>query len=172
MLLRIVLAALLSIVTRKTYGIYVQISLHFQARRDLDKHSELVANLEDIIEAFDTLDISDSIPSICCEAIDLLNLPPLSLDATAEQVQKNTEVLQNLESQIGSLEKKLTSLGPAGLASSSSCSYATAASASSASPAIRPSSSLTGVILLVLLHTRILEPVTSFFLASLKLVPS
>ena len=118
-------------------------NLPFQARRDSVKRRQLIANLEDIIEAFDTLHISDSIPSIYYEAIDLLNLPPLSLHATAEQVQKNSEVLQNLVSQIGSLEKKLTSLGPAGLASSSSCSYAMAASANPASPAIRPSSSLT-----------------------------
>ena len=42
----------------------VAAKLPFHARRDSDKHSQLSADLEDIIVAFDTLDSSDSIPPI------------------------------------------------------------------------------------------------------------
>ena len=63
-------------------------NLPFQARRDSDKRSQLTANIDDIIQAFDALDSSDSIPCIYCEATDLLLLPPPCLDPTAEQVQK------------------------------------------------------------------------------------
>ena len=103
-------------------------NLPFQARRDSDKCSQLTANIEDLIQAFDTLDSSDSIPSIYCEANDLLLMPPLSLDPTAEQVQQNTKVLQNLVSKVESLEKMLsTSCTPP--QESASLSYAKAASA-------------------------------------------
>ena len=83
-------------------------NLHFQARRDSDKRSQLTADIEDLVQAFDTLDSSDSIPSIYCEANDLLLMPPLSLDPTAEQVQQNTKALANLVSKIENLEKLLS----------------------------------------------------------------
>ena len=72
--------------------------LPVHAKRDSNKHSQLSADLEDIIVAFDTLDSSDSIPLIYCEANDLLFLPPLCLDPTADQVQQNTNILQSLVS--------------------------------------------------------------------------
>ena len=53
---------------RESYAV----NLPFQARRDTDKHSQLTGNIEDLIQAFDTLDSSDSIPSIYSEANDLL----------------------------------------------------------------------------------------------------
>ena len=82
-------------VQRKTCGSYS------------DKRSQLSANIDDIIQAFDALDSSESIPSIYCEANDLLFMPPLCLDPTAEQVQQNTKVLLSLVSQVENLEKKL-----------------------------------------------------------------
>ena len=53
--------------------------LVFHARRDSDRQSQLVAHVEDILRAFDVLDSSDAIPTICCEASSLHRIPPLSL---------------------------------------------------------------------------------------------
>ena len=105
----------------------VAAKLPFQARHDSDKRSQLSADLEDIVVAFNTLDSSDSIPLIYCEANDLLFLPPLCLDPTAVQVQQNTNILQTLVSQVENLEKKLSSVCSSSQ-SASSFSYAQAAS--------------------------------------------
>ena len=117
---------------RKTFGIAVQkelsaANLPFHARRDSDKRSQLIANLDDIIEAFDVLDSSDLIPPIYCEANDLLFLPPLCLDPTSEQIQQNTKILQNLVSQVEIIEKKFSTVCP-GSQCAASFSYAQAAS--------------------------------------------
>ena len=55
-------------------------NLVFHARRDSDKRSQCIANLDDILKAFEVLDADNLIPLIFCEASDLLRLPPLSLD--------------------------------------------------------------------------------------------
>ena len=55
-------------------------SLGFQAQHDSDKRSQLVANLDNILRAFEVLDPNNLSPTIFCEASDLLTLPPLSLD--------------------------------------------------------------------------------------------
>ena len=49
------------------------------------------------------------IPVIYCEALELLKLPPLALDPVAEQVQRNSQIVQALISNVQSLEKKLSS---------------------------------------------------------------
>ena len=54
--------------------------LVFHTCRDTERRSQLEAHLDDIIHAFDVLDSSDSIPTICCEASSLHRIPPLSLD--------------------------------------------------------------------------------------------
>ena len=89
----------------------VSAGLSFHSRRDSDKRSQLVANLEDILQAFQSLDSLNQVPSIYCEAVDLLQLPPLSLDPVAEQVKSNSLALKTLTSTIEDLSKKLTSLG-------------------------------------------------------------
>ena len=88
----------------------VAASLPFQPRRDSDRRSQLVANFEDILKAFEILDSTDSIPPIFCEASDLLKLPPLSLDPIGEQVQANTQTLLALTSSVNTIEDKITSL--------------------------------------------------------------
>ena len=70
--------------------------LSFHARHDSDRRSQLEANLADLLGAFDILDSSDSLPTICCEATSLLRLPPLSLDPVAEQVESNPQALKSL----------------------------------------------------------------------------
>ena len=66
----------------------------FHARHDFDKHSQLAANLDDILQAFDALDLSDSIPPICCEASQLHKFPVLSLDPAEEQVCSNSQAVK------------------------------------------------------------------------------
>ena len=85
-------------------------NLVFHARRDSDKRSQCIANLDDILKAFEVLDADNLIPLIFCEASDLLRLPPLSLDPIGEQVHANSEVLVTLKSSIASLELKIGSL--------------------------------------------------------------
>ena len=85
-------------------------NLVFHARRDSDKRSQCIANLDDILKAFEDLDADNLIPLIFCEASDLLRLPPLSLDPIGEQVHANSEVLVTLKSSIASLELKIGSL--------------------------------------------------------------
>ena len=69
------------------------VSLPFHICRDSEKHTQLSANLEDILKAFEVLDGTGSIPSIFCEASDLPRLPPVSLDPVCEQVWSNTHTL-------------------------------------------------------------------------------
>ena len=85
--------------------------LVFHTRRHPDKRSQLVANLDDLLQAFQCLDTLDQVPPIYCEAFDLLKLPPLALDPIAEQVKSNSLILKSLTSTIKNLSHKLTSLG-------------------------------------------------------------
>ena len=75
-------------------GVLEANGLHFHVRRDSDRRSQLIANLDDLIQFFDVLDSVDKIPPIHCEASDLLRLPPLSLDPVAEQVNCNSQSLK------------------------------------------------------------------------------
>ena len=84
--------------------------LQFHYRRDSDTRSQLMANLEDLLQALDTLDSSGLLPSICCEATQLYRIPPISLDQFAEEVHSNTKALKDLSSTIACLDKKVTSL--------------------------------------------------------------
>ena len=81
--------------------------LQFHYRRDSDTRSQLMANLEDLLQALDTLDSSGLLPSICCEATQLYSI---SLDQVAEEVHSNTKALKDLSSTIACLDKKVTSL--------------------------------------------------------------
>ena len=83
-------------------------SLVFHAHCDSDNRSQLVANLDDIVQALEVLDSSDTIPTIYCEASQLHRIPPLSLDPVAEQVHSNSQALNALSSVIEGLEKKLS----------------------------------------------------------------
>ena len=88
------------------------LGLPFHLRRDSDKCSQLCANLDDILLAFDALDSNDSVPLIYCEASELFKLPPISLDPLAEQVERNSQTLNTLVSAVTSLENKLSSSMP------------------------------------------------------------
>ena len=119
--------------------------LVFHARRDSDRRSQLVAHVDDILRAFNVLDSSDAIPTICCEASSLHRIPPLSLDPVAEQVHSNSQALQALSSVIEGLDKKLSSFLVSGVSSpvatgvQPGVSYAAAASSESPEASHPPS---------------------------------
>ena len=91
----------------------VDAGISFHSQRDSENRSQLVANIEDIIAAFDALDTKDLIPPVFCEASDLYRLPPISLDSVAEQVQLNTQAVEALYrfSSSSSLDQTVCCLG-------------------------------------------------------------
>ena len=87
-----------------------EVNLPFYARRDSENRSQLSANIEDLVAAFDALDSKDMLPEMFCEASDFFRLPPLSLDPVAEQVNLNSRSLDMLTTSVKDLECKLSSL--------------------------------------------------------------
>ena len=87
-----------------------ELNLTFHVRRDSENRSQLSANIDDIIVAFEALDSKDLIPPMFCEASDLFRLPPLSLDPVAEQVNLNSQSLNELTASVKDLESKLSLL--------------------------------------------------------------
>ena len=75
-------------------------------RRSSEKRDQAMADLEDILSAFDTLDSSNNL-SFFCEAADLLLLPPVCLDPVSEQVAVNTKTLVSLNETFESLKTQL-----------------------------------------------------------------
>ena len=70
----------------------------------------MLYNLEDILQALEVLDSINKVPNIYCEATDLLNMPPSSLDPVSEQVASNSQALESLVATVVRLEQQLTSL--------------------------------------------------------------
>ena len=58
--------------------------LTFHARRGSEKRSQSAAELNDIVEAFSALDALDKLPTMYCEANDLLKLLPITIDPVSE----------------------------------------------------------------------------------------
>ena len=54
--------------------------LSYHVQRSSERSCQLVADLEDILSAFEALDAREELPDIFCEATDLLKLPPICLD--------------------------------------------------------------------------------------------
>ena len=111
----------------------------YHARRGSDKRCQLVANIDDILEAFVALVSTDLIPGIYCEATDLLRIPSLSLDPISEKIETNTLSLKDLAVKIDLLEAKMASFSGASNNPPGQASYAAIASTPAAAPAIRPS---------------------------------
>ena len=111
----------------------------YQACRDSEKRSQIAANIDDILRAFESLDSGNLIPPIYCEAVELLRVPPLSLDPVAEQIQSNSNLLQAISSTVDALEKKLTSFLESSTASCKSHDQGSHTYAAAASLHIPPS---------------------------------
>ena len=108
---------------------FVSLGLQYTSQRDSDNRSQLVADTEDLLSAFDALESIDAIPLIFCEASDLFLLPPVEPDPLAEQVEKNSQVLSELTSTVHSLEKRCSlishnTLGDSSNSGSKSVTYA------------------------------------------------
>lgn len=82
--------------------------LFFHARRGSEKRSQAMAELEDILEAFESLDASDKLPSVYCEATDLLKIPPLALDPISEQLLGTCKSLDKLGGSVQELKEHLS----------------------------------------------------------------
>ena len=76
-------------------------------RRSSEKHDQAMADLEDILSAFDARDSSNNLLDVFCEAADLLLLPPICLDPVSEQVAVNTKTLVSLTKTFESLKAQL-----------------------------------------------------------------
>ena len=83
--------------------------LPFLTRRGSEKRSQAAADLDDILSAFDKLDEGENIPDIFCEAVDLVKLPPIVVDALTELVQHNSSALEKIECKLDSLSLSVSS---------------------------------------------------------------
>ena len=102
--------------------------LLFHSRRDSDKQSSLAANLDDILQVFDSLDSSDLIPHMFCEALNLLTIQSLSPDPVSDRIHYNTISLHNLVSKVESLESTFSTFLNSVSAGSQGGTYASAVS--------------------------------------------
>ena len=83
--------------------------LQYHARRASDKRSQLTANQDDIVQAFNSLVSADLVPSIYCETLDLLRIPSLNLVPISEKIESNTHSLHVLVSKMERLETQISS---------------------------------------------------------------
>ena len=107
------------------------LNLPFTPQRSLEKRTQAVADLEDILLAFSKLDDTEKIPQIYCEASELVTLPPIAADPISEFVTGNRVCLQETEANISLIQEKLARLN------------ATTSSVEVNLASIRPSSSYT-----------------------------
>ena len=68
-----------------------------------------MAELWDILKTFESLDASNKLPDIFCEANDQLNILPLALDSDFEQLVDNCKSLNKLGESLQELKEQLTS---------------------------------------------------------------
>lgn len=121
--------------------------LPFATRRSTERRTQAAADLDDIISAFVKLDETSDIPSIFCEALDLVQMPPVVADPVAEKIHENNQSIKSLEeklqqlssnisgilSSISTVESNLSVLSASTTKSSSSASYAEVTAAKSCS---------------------------------------
>ncbi len=80
-----------------------------QSRRDSERCSQLTADLEDALSTFEYLDSTEKLPTIFCEANDLIRLSPLSMDPVVEQIQVNSKAVGKLDASVKELKDQLSS---------------------------------------------------------------
>ena len=79
------------------------LALPLTSRRGSEKRSQAAADLEDILLAFTKLDEVDKIPQIFCEASELVQLPPISVDPIGEMISGNAASLKLLDDKISQI---------------------------------------------------------------------
>ena len=86
------------------------LALPLTSRRGSEKRSQAAADLEDILLAFTKLDEVDKIPLIFCEASELVQLPPISVDPIGEMISGNAASLKLLDDKISQIQDDLNGL--------------------------------------------------------------
>ena len=81
----------------------MQAGLTDHARRGSEKREVADALLADILVAFDKLDAVDKLPTIFCEANDLISLPSLVLDPVSQRLDNNSSIIESLVKKIHDL---------------------------------------------------------------------
>ena len=82
--------------------------LSYHVRRSSERCCQLVADLEDILSAFEALGAREELPDIFCEATNLLKLPPICLDPVSEKLHNTTMSLKSLASDVKYLQEELS----------------------------------------------------------------
>lgn len=90
-----------------------------------EKREVADALLADILVAFDKLDAVDKLPTIFCEANDLIRLPSLVLDPVSQRLDNNSSILESLVKKIHDLPTAVpqSALNTSSLDSVSRCSW-------------------------------------------------
>ena len=86
------------------------LALPLTSRRGSEKRSQAAADLEDILLAFTKLDEVDKIPLIFCEASELVQQPPISVDPIGEMISGNAASLKLLDDKISQIQDDLNGL--------------------------------------------------------------
>ena len=81
-----------------------RLGFNYHSRRSTDPAMLFHTTLGDLVTAIDKLDLDDCLPSLHCEAADLLSLPPLETDSVAKQVELNTVAVRDLTETVSSLQ--------------------------------------------------------------------
>ena len=84
--------------------------LPFATRRSTERRTQAAADLDDIIAAFNKLDEKGDIPQIFCEALDLLQMPPVVVDPIAEKIRENNLTIKSLEEKLQQLSNNISGL--------------------------------------------------------------
>ena len=84
--------------------------LPFATRRSTERRTQAAADLDDIIAAFSKLDENGDIPQIFCEALDLLQMPPVVVDPIAEKIHENNLTIKSLEEKLQQLSSNISGL--------------------------------------------------------------
>ena len=92
-----------------------QLGLTYHQRRGSEKHKVADILLADILTAFKKLDGADRLPSVYCEAHDLIKLPSLVLDPVSKKLDANSDILESLNSKVQGLSSVMGASPPESL---------------------------------------------------------
>ena len=92
-----------------------QLGLAYYQRRGSEKHKVADILLADILTAFKKLDGADRLPSVYCEAHDLIKLPSLVLDPVSKKLEANSNIIESLNSKVQDLSSVMRASSPESL---------------------------------------------------------
>ena len=92
-----------------------QLGLTYHQRHGSEKRKVADILFADILIAFDKLDGADRLPSVYCEAHDLIKLPSLALDPVSKKLDPNSDILESLNSKVQDLSSVMGASSPESL---------------------------------------------------------